>query len=637
MPFSDQDEPSTPKRRRGKRAPREVGFDDFWGRESVGPRGRARRRGDGEDTPEDLSDLSDLAPRRGPSGPRGVADRSAGAPPLPQRGEARGRPPRGATAASLGPPSGAPSPLRRPGGPDPSARERAATPAGRGGPSRRQAAAGGYGAPAPAPTGYDDPWGGQPPGAGGPRGRGTYDVPGRVAEPTQEIRYQDTAGPYWAARGPGLARGAGEGPPTQASRNAPWAQAGPEGGRQPGAAGERTAAFGAADYAGARARGRGPAGRDMVAGDSYGDEGYYDEHDDDYADEEQPRRRGCAVALGVLAVLVLAAAVAGWFAWSWVQDQIDPPGSQGEEVLVEIAEGTTTSAIGDAMADADVITNASVWDWYTKLRDVGSFQAGTYRMHLNSSFTEAIADLKEEPLPPNSRLVTVPEGMTLNQVIARLVDPAEGVPGFTAEGFQAALADPTVRSTVLPPDQASLEGTFFPETYSVEEGDTELVFVKRMVSELDATLTELDITNRAAQVGRTPYEVMIIASLIEEESGVEEDRAKIARVIYNRLAAGEPLGIDATSCYEKGEIPCTLTESDTVAETPYNTRHRPGLPPTPIASPGRASIEAALAPAEGPWMYYVLADADGRHAFTDDYDEFLRLKEECRQKGLGCG
>jgi UPF0755 protein len=627
MPFSDQDEPSTPKRRRGKRASGEAGFDDFWSRESVGPRGRARRKGDGEDRPEDLSDLSDLAPRRGPSGPRGVADRSAGAPPLPQRGEARGRPPRGAAPASLGRPSGAPSPLRRPGGPDPSARQRATAPAGPVSPPRRRAA-GGYGSPPPAPAGYDDRWGGRPPGSSAPPGPGTYEVPGHVTEPTQEVRYQDTAGPYWAARGPGLARGgdAGEGPPTQANRNAPWAQPGREG-RRPSAA-ERTAAFGAADYAGPGPRNR---------GDTYGDEAYYDEHDDDYADEEQPKRRGCAIALGVLAVLVLAAAVAGWFGWSWVQDQIDPPGAQGEEVLVEVPDGTSTSGIGKAMADAGVITNASVWDWYTKLRDVGSFQAGTYRLHLNSSFDEAIADLEEDPLPPNSRLVTVPEGMTLNQVIARLVDPAEGVPGFTTEGFQAALADPTVRSTVLPADQASLEGTFFPETYSVEDGDTELVFVKRMVSELDATLTELDIANRAAQVGRSPYEVMVIASLIEEESGVDADRAKIARVIYNRLAAGEVLGIDATSCYEKGEIPCTLTESDLAADTPYNTRIRAGLPPTPIASPGRASIEAALAPADGPWLYYVLAEADGTHAFTDSYDEFLRLKDECRQKGLGCG
>jgi len=123
---------------------------------------------------------------------------------------------------------------------------------------------------------------------------------------------------------------------------------------------------------------------------------------------------------------------------------------------------------------------------------------------------------------------------------------------------------------------------------------------------------------------------------VEEEARVDEDRAKVARVIYNRLAAGEPLGIDATSCYEKGEIPCSLTESELASDSPYNTRNRAGLPPTPITSPGRASIEAALNPAEGPWRWYVLADADGHHAFTDDYDEFLRLKAECAAQGLGC-
>jgi UPF0755 protein len=639
MPFSDQDEPSTPKRRRGKRGSAEGSYDDFWGRESVGPRGRARRKGEGEDRPEDLSDLSDPAPRRGPAGPRGVNSRTAGAPPLPQRGDATGggrRPPGAAAgaAAGLGPPSGAPSPLRRPGGPDPAARGRSAP----GGRAPRRQAAPDYGDRTPAPGGpgrgpaaggYDERWTGRAP-ATAPGG---YDIPGIHPEP--EVRYQDTAGPYWAARGPGLARGPGaaDGTPPGGSPDAPWAQSA-EG--LPLAGGPHTGTYGA-DYAGAPARGRGVAGTDPTTGDSYGDDAYYDEHDGDYDEDEKPRRRGCAVALAVLAVLVIAAAVAGWFGWSWVQGEIDPPGGPGEEVLVEVPEGTSTSGIGKAMAEAGVITNASVWDWYTKLRDVGSFQAGTYRMRLNSSFDEAVADLEKDPLPPNSQLVTVPPGLTVNQVIEYLVDPAEGVPGFTREGLQAALDDPTLRSTVLPPEQASLEGTLFPETHSLEEGDTELIFLKRVVGELDATLAELDITNRAAQVGLTPYEVMVVASLVEEEAAVDEDRAKVARVIYNRLAAGEALFIDATSCYESGVNPCDPSLIDWAADTPYNTRTRAGLPPTPIASPGRASIEAALAPADGPWKWYVLADADGHHAFTDDYDEFLRLKAECADKGLGCG
>jgi UPF0755 protein len=375
---------------------------------------------------------------------------------------------------------------------------------------------------------------------------------------------------------------------------------------------------------------------------SYGDDTYYDDYADDDAGgevEELPRRRGCRNALVVLAVLVLAACVAGWFGWSWVQGEIDPAGGPGERVLVEIPEGTSTAGIGQVLADAGVISNAGVWNWYTKLRDVGSIQAGSYEMRLNSSFTEAIDDLKGEPLPPNSRLVTVPEGLTQAQVVARLVDPEKGVPGFTPENVQAALADPASRSAYLPPEQPLLEGTLFPETYTVEEGDTEAVVVQRMVRQFDEVMTELDANGRAAALGFSPYQALIVASMVEREAGTPADMPKVARVIYNRLGAGEALQIDATSCYEKGQIPCELTDADFQSASPYNTRNTPGLPPTPIASPGRASIEAALAPAVGDWRWYVVdADAgDGSSFFTSDYDEFLAAKERCEAAGLGCG
>src|SRR4029450_6304165 len=123
----------------------------------------------------------------------------------------------------------------------------------------------------------------------------------------------------------------------------------------------------------ARARTWAGAGTDLVTGATDGRDRTTDGPDE--AAGEDPRRRGCAIALGVLAVMILAAAVAGWFGWAWGPDQIDPPGAQGGEVPGEVRDGTTTSGIGHAMADAGVITNASVWDWYIKLRDVGSFQA----------------------------------------------------------------------------------------------------------------------------------------------------------------------------------------------------------------------------------------------------------------------
>jgi UPF0755 protein len=387
----------------------------------------------------------------------------------------------------------------------------------------------------------------------------------------------------------------------------------------------------------------GPAG---YPGDAYGDVGEdesyydddYDDFDDDAGDGELPRRRGCRNAVIVLAVLVLAVAAAGWFAWSWAQEKIDPPGSPGEEVLVEVPEGTSTGGVGEVLADAGVISDASVWNWYTKLRDVGTIQAGSYRMRLNSSFTEAIDALAAEPLPPDSRLVTVPEGLTQQQIIARLADPEKGVPGFTVQGMEAALADPDSRTPVVPAEQRLLEGVLYPETYTVEEGDTELIVVRRMVDEFEDVAVELELEDRAAALNKTPYEVLIVASMVEREAGIPEDGPRVARVIYNRLARDWPLGIDATSCYEEGGVPCELTTEILNDNTPYDTRQQQGLPPTPIASPGRAAIEAALAPADGDWMYYILdvRKDDGSSLFTSSEAEFNEAKARCEAAGR-CG
>jgi UPF0755 protein len=453
---------------------------------------------------------------------------------------------------------------------------------------------------------FDDFW-------DGPANRDSGDP----APPQTPIRDQSASGAYGGGA-------VGPGPSTGAYRTAP---AGPR---------PRTGTYpAAAPYQG-----------DTYATDAYPDgydEDYYEDEYDDYEGDDGEglsRRRGCRAVVLTFAVLLIAAGVGAWFGWSWVQGEIDPEGDAGETVLVEIPDGASTSDVGHELADAGVISNATVWDWYIRFRDPGEFQAGGYRMQLNSSFTEAIDALEEGALPPNAILITVPEGLTLTQTLARLADPEDGVNGFTAEGLQAALADPASRSSVLPADQRSLEGTLFPESYEVEEGDNEVVVIQRMVAQLDSTLAELGIERQAQALGLTPYQVLTVASLVEEEAGTDEDRPRVARVIYNRLAEEMPLQVDATSCYIKNEPGgCRLTETDLASESPYNTRNRQGLPPTPIASPGRASIEAALNPADGDWLYYVLdAEADdGSHVFTSDYDVFLEARQRCEAAGLGCG
>ncbi len=250
---------------------------------------------------------------------------------------------------------------------------------------------------------------------------------------------------------------------------------------------------------------------------------------------------------------------------------------------------------------------------------------------------QAIAVLKKGPAAPKGTYVTIPEGFTVAQTEARIADPEKGIEGFTAEKVQAAVDGGTHRSAYLPEAQASLEGTLFPETYRLEEGQNEDALVGQMVAQFDKVMGDLDANGRAAALGRSPYEVLIVASLVEREASVPEERGKVARVIYNRLEKDEPLQIDATSCYAKNQpAGCELTQADLDSDSPYNTRNEPGLPPTPIASPGKASIEAALNPTPGEWRWYVRSDTNGGHTFTDTYDEFLEAKQVCVELDLGC-
>jgi UPF0755 protein len=151
-----------------------------------------------------------------------------------------------------------------------------------------------------------------------------------------------------------------------------------------------------------------------------------------------------------------------------------------------------------------------------------------------------------------------------------------------------------------------------------------------MLSQLEIVLSRHELST--APRGLNPYQLLIVASMIEREAKVDGDRPKIAAVIYNRLALDKRLEIDATVEYAVGHG--GLSERDLQSSSPYNTYARAGLPPTPIAAPGEAAIQAALQPADGDWLYYVLASKEGEHAFTKDYDEFLRLKADAKAKGL---
>jgi len=385
--------------------------------------------------------------------------------------------------------------------------------------------------------------------------------------------------------------------------------------------------------------------------DDLADEPYEDEYDDldEYEyddvldDEEEPEylplrressrgRRVLAVLGGLVVVLLLAAGGAGL----WVTRQIDPAGAPGDPVEIEIPEGATSDDIGKLLADEGIITSDFVWSWYLRLNGGGPFQAGLYELRPNSAMGDVVDTLAAGPRPPDERSFTIPEGLTVDETVARLADAEKGL-GFDAATMQQLLDSGQVRSQFQPADQPSNEGILFPETYRVAAEADELAVLRTMVAQLDATLNELGVTSAQERFNLTPYEVLIVASLIEEETKVDAERNKVAQVIYNRLREGIPLGIDATSRYEAELAGRDRGDIDFESDSPYNTRRNAGLPPTPIAGPGRASIEAALNPADGPWIYYVLQDEAGNHFFTDSNREFLAAKQRCEEAGLGCG
>jgi UPF0755 protein len=184
------------------------------------------------------------------------------------------------------------------------------------------------------------------------------------------------------------------------------------------------------------------------------------------------------------------------------------------------------------------------------------------------------------------------------------------------------------------------EGLLFPDTYNVDEdaATNELALVKRMRDQMDKVLNDVHAADGAAQLGVSEYDILKIASLIEEEAKVDADRPKIARVIYNRLQRNMTLGIDATTRFAVGKAAGEpLTQSDLDSDSPWNTRKVRGLPPTPIASPSKKSIEAALNPTpDEKWLYYVLTDeggVKGAHTFADTSREFENAKKICVEKG----
>ena len=360
---------------------------------------------------------------------------------------------------------------------------------------------------------------------------------------------------------------------------------------------------------------------------------------------------GFARLVVLVVVLVLAVGWARGRIYGWVDTQITPEGLPGDAIELTIPQGASVNEIAGELQNAGVISNATVFRYWLRCDGeltiagflgcdtVVAVEAGDYILWENMDFASVRTVFEAGPLPEVFEIVRIPEGLRWSEMAVRLL---EENPAFEWEDLEAAYVSLVREASYLPDDAPvrSLEGMLFPATYDINADDLadEHGFLLRLSDEFDRRLARLledpGLHPDIVELGLVPYEVVIVASLIEEEALVSEDRAKISRVIYNRLAEGMRLDIDATACYAAAKPCADLTSADIRQESPWNTRVVTGLPPTPISAPGEASLEAALQPAEGDWLFYVRTDEGGvrgAHSFSVTYEEHLEYVEVCRE------
>ncbi|SDT46439.1 endolytic transglycosylase MltG [Microlunatus soli] len=339
--------------------------------------------------------------------------------------------------------------------------------------------------------------------------------------------------------------------------------------------------------------------------------------------------RGCLAALVALAVLV----VGGFFAWqkasAYVQNALATPdytNAKGvKDITVRVPDGATLTSIGVQLEKADVIKSTKAFS-----KAIGEFdgqptvQAGNYKLRTQLPAATALDRLTTPEKYRIRKQVQVLEGMRLSQQIATLAKQTK----IPTKNYRAALAKP--QSLGLPSYAKNKpEGFLFPDTYELTDTSSATAVLKQMTARYGQVADDINIEGRAKAMNKSPYEVVIVASIIEAEVNRDADRPKVARVLYNRLGKGMKLQLDSTVLYavhKSGKL--TTTDADRANKSAYNTYVHAGLPPGPIAAPGKRALQAAANPTAGGWYYWVAVNPDtGETKFAKtkaEHDRYVR-------------
>ena len=336
-----------------------------------------------------------------------------------------------------------------------------------------------------------------------------------------------------------------------------------------------------------------------------------------------------AIAILVLVLVVLGVAIAGVLvqrALFAAEPKIAV--EEGQPVSVVIATGSTTKTIADQLYKAGVVGSAKEFVNSVKGANVGAeLKAGSYEFTTGMPDDVVIDALVIGPIVKYTK-VTIPEGFTNRQVAAR-VEKAVGIPAaeFLALADEGAAQFSDEHPYLANAYKGSLQGYLFPKTYEIKEGASAADVIELMLDQFDKETSEID-TSFAKSRGLDLNEVVTAASIIEREAKVAKERPLVSSVIYNRLKIGMKLQMCSTVQYILGTTRFRLTNRDIATPSPYNTYLHPGLPPGPIANPGRAALEAAAMPADTRYIYYVLTGKDGSQTFATNARDFARAQQK---------
>lgn len=351
--------------------------------------------------------------------------------------------------------------------------------------------------------------------------------------------------------------------------------------------------------------------------------------------QHRRRRRRTGRAVGVLVVGLLLVGLVGGGAYgarraiNHFRSPPDYPGPGSGQVVVQVKPGDTATSVSATLVQAGVVASQAAFLTVAR-KDPRSaeLQPGYYRMALKMKATDAFARLLDAAARVQARVV-LPEGVQLAQALTSIAQQS----GLPEAQVKAAAAE--VGALGLPGyAKGQLEGFLFPATYEVQPDTTATALLRTMVQRFETAAKSLSLDARAAALGLSPYDVVKTASLIEKETAFPADQPKVARVVYNRLKIGMPLQFDSTVNYVRTEKKVRLSLDDIKVESAYNTYLNKGLPPTPIGSPGEATLNAALTPDPGDWIYFVAISKSGQSMFTSDYNAFLAAKAKAQADGV---